>query len=118
MSGLVASNIPFSCHLIGSFQDLDCDMIKMKTIEPMEMMDFNDADLVSQSLAGRREAFGRIVARYQSSICALSYSATGDSSKARTWPRKPSSRPGRNWANCANLQAPRLALPHLAQSNL
>lgn len=53
-------------------------MMNLKTFDTMETMDYNDADLVSQSLAGSREAFGRIVARYQSLICALSYSATGD----------------------------------------
>ncbi len=40
----------------------------------------NDAELVEQSLAGDREAFGRIVARYQSLVCALTYSATGSRS--------------------------------------
>jgi RNA polymerase sigma factor (sigma-70 family) len=44
----------------------------------MELIDVSDADLVAQSLSGSREAFGRIVARYQSLICALNYSATGD----------------------------------------
>jgi len=39
--------------------------------------DMNDAELVEQSLAGDRQAFGRIVARYQSLVCALAYSATG-----------------------------------------
>lgn len=37
----------------------------------------NDAKLVSSSLAGDREAFGQIVARYQSLICSLAYNATG-----------------------------------------
>ncbi|PTX95580.1 sigma-70 family RNA polymerase sigma factor [Opitutus sp. ER46] len=36
-----------------------------------------DADLVAQSLAGDRQAFGQIVGRYQSLVCALAYSATG-----------------------------------------
>ena len=40
----------------------------------------NDAELVEQSLAGDRAAFGRIVARYQSLVCALAYSATGSRS--------------------------------------
>src|SRR5271154_4346364 len=50
----------------------------MTNFKTMETTDFNDADLVAQSLAGSREAFGRIVARHQSLICALTYSATGD----------------------------------------
>ncbi len=36
-----------------------------------------DADLVQATLAGNRDAFGQIVARYQSLICSLAYSATG-----------------------------------------
>ena len=41
-----------------------------------------DADLVSASLAGNREAFGHIVARYQSLVCSLAYSATGSLSQS------------------------------------
>jgi RNA polymerase sigma factor (sigma-70 family) len=37
----------------------------------------DDADLVMASLSGNRDAFGQIVARYQSLICSLAYSATG-----------------------------------------
>ncbi|MFZ0827776.1 MAG: sigma-70 family RNA polymerase sigma factor [Verrucomicrobiia bacterium] len=40
-------------------------------------MKYSDAELVSQSLTGSREAFGRIVEQYQSLICSLAYSATG-----------------------------------------
>lgn len=36
-----------------------------------------DGRLVQASLAGDREAFGRIVTRYQSLVCSLAYSATG-----------------------------------------
>jgi RNA polymerase sigma factor (sigma-70 family) len=42
----------------------------------------NDADLVGESLAGNRDAFGQIVARYQSLICSLAYSATGSLSQS------------------------------------
>jgi len=41
-------------------------------------MDSSDADLVAKSLAGDREAFGEIVARHQSLLCSLAYSATGN----------------------------------------
>jgi RNA polymerase sigma factor (sigma-70 family) len=41
------------------------------------VMEHNDTELVSQSLAGSREAFGWIVERYQSLICSVAYSATG-----------------------------------------
>ncbi len=37
----------------------------------------NDAELVAQTLAGSRDAFGTIVARYQALICSIAYSATG-----------------------------------------
>ena len=36
-----------------------------------------DGELVAASLAGDREAFGRIVERYQRLLCSLAYSATG-----------------------------------------
>src|SRR5271165_7316569 len=36
-----------------------------------------DAELVSGTLAGNRDAFSLIVSRYQSLICSLAYSATG-----------------------------------------
>ncbi len=42
----------------------------------------NDAELVAESLAGNREAFGQVVARYQSLVCALAYSATGSLSRS------------------------------------
>src|ERR1051326_666855 len=37
----------------------------------------SDAELVRQTLAGDRDAFGQIVSRYQSLVCSLAYSATG-----------------------------------------
>ena len=37
----------------------------------------DDAELVGETLDGDRDAFGRIVTRYQSLICSLAYSATG-----------------------------------------
>jgi RNA polymerase sigma factor (sigma-70 family) len=37
-----------------------------------------DTALIELSLAGNRDAFGQIVARYQSPICALAYSACGN----------------------------------------
>jgi RNA polymerase sigma factor (sigma-70 family) len=38
----------------------------------------NDADLVAGTLSGDRDAFTTIVSRYQSLICSLTYSATGN----------------------------------------
>jgi len=43
----------------------------------MPATEYNDAALVTESLAGDRDAFGRIVAHHQSLICSLAYSATG-----------------------------------------
>jgi DNA-directed RNA polymerase specialized sigma24 family protein len=37
----------------------------------------NDVELVGESLSGNRDAFGQIVARYQSLVCSLAFSATG-----------------------------------------
>ena len=38
--------------------------------------------MVSESLAGNRDAFGQIVGRYQSLVCSLAYSATGSLSQS------------------------------------
>src|ERR1700730_13952844 len=54
----------------------------MMTSNPMPAATLNDADLVSESLAGNRDAFGQIVARYQSLVCSLAYSATGSLSQS------------------------------------
>src|SRR5436189_1212117 len=48
----------------------------------MKLMDCSDSELVTQSLAGNRDAFGWIVARYQSLVCSLAYSATGSLSQS------------------------------------
>ena len=42
----------------------------------------NDAELVHESLTGNRDAFGQIVARYQSLVCSLAFSATGSLSQS------------------------------------
>ena len=49
----------------------------MITTNIMSAIANNDTKLVSASLSGDREAFGQIVARYQSLVCSLAYSATG-----------------------------------------
>jgi DNA-directed RNA polymerase specialized sigma24 family protein len=43
----------------------------------------DDARLVELGLNGDRDAFGRLVARYQSPICALAYCACGDISHSQ-----------------------------------
>ena len=54
-------------------------MMNMKTMLTTET---SDAQLVAESLAGNREAFGGIVARYQNLICSLAYSGTGSLSQS------------------------------------
>src|SRR2546427_8015297 len=54
----------------------------MTMIQAMKTTDSSDSELVTQSLAGNRDAFGWIVARYQSLLCALAYSATGSLSQS------------------------------------
>jgi DNA-directed RNA polymerase specialized sigma24 family protein len=49
----------------------------MMMSKTMSMAANDDAKLVSESLAGNRDAFEQIVERHQSLICSLAYSATG-----------------------------------------
>lgn len=51
-------------------------------IESLSINVPSDAELVAQSLTGNKDAFGRIVARYQSLVCSLAYSATGSLSQS------------------------------------
>ncbi len=48
----------------------------MATID-MPAEEQSDAGLVAESLAGNRDAFRKIVERYQTLICSIAYSATG-----------------------------------------
>ena len=54
----------------------------MMTTEAMDTMERNDADLVAESLGGNRDAFRQIVERYQTLICSVAYSATGNVSQS------------------------------------
>ena len=54
----------------------------MMTLKTMPALEQNDADLVAESLDGSRDAFRRIVERYQTLICSLAYSATGNVSRS------------------------------------
>src|ERR1017187_5644444 len=54
----------------------------MMIIKTMPAVEQNDAELVADSLNGSRDAFRRIVERYQTLICSLSYSATGNVSRS------------------------------------
>ena len=74
----------------------------MKTIS-ISPYDLNDAELVERSLAGDRQAFGRIVGRYQSLVCALAYSATGSRSRSEDLAQETFVAA---WRDLRNLQAP------------
>ena len=52
------------------------------TTEEMQTAKFNDAALVAESLGGNREAFCKIVERYQTLISSLAYCATGSVSQS------------------------------------
>jgi len=54
----------------------------MTMTRAVKTTDSSDFELVTQSLAGNRDAFGWIVARYQSLLCSLAYSATGSLSQS------------------------------------
>lgn len=47
------------------------------SITPLHEEHIADAELVARSVAGDKDAFGRIVARHQTLVCSLAYSATG-----------------------------------------
>jgi RNA polymerase sigma factor (sigma-70 family) len=49
----------------------------MMTSRVISVIEQNDVELVGESLSGNRDAFGQIVARYQSLVCSLAFSATG-----------------------------------------
>src|SRR6476620_374182 len=50
----------------------------MITNRTMTAEELSDTELVSRSLAGDRDAFTRIVSRYQTLICSLAYSRIGN----------------------------------------
>lgn len=50
----------------------------MTSSENMLPVENADRELVAQARRGDRDAFGRIVARYQALVCALAYNATGN----------------------------------------
>ncbi len=52
------------------------------TTETMQTVEFNDAELVAESLDGNRDAFRQIVERYQTLISSLAYCATGNVSQS------------------------------------
>jgi RNA polymerase sigma factor (sigma-70 family) len=57
---------------------MDIAMITISNNMPVAAEFEDDANLVARTLAGNQEAFERIVSRYQSLICSLAYSSTGN----------------------------------------
>jgi RNA polymerase sigma factor (sigma-70 family) len=57
-------------------------MNKERSEKPVWIEDCDDPRLVAASLGGDREAFAQIVARYQSLVASLTYSATGSLSQS------------------------------------
>lgn len=62
------------CHRFGLGGDISGSMIHH---QPVIAEEYTDSELVSRSLAGDRDAFSRIVTRYQVLICSLAYSRIG-----------------------------------------
>ncbi len=54
----------------------------MMTTGMISLAEQKDVELVGASLSGNRDAFGQIVARYQSLVCSLAFSATGSLSQS------------------------------------
>ena len=50
--------------------------------QPVKTTNWTDSELVTQTLTGNHDAFSWIVARYQSLLCSLAYSATGSLSQS------------------------------------
>ncbi len=67
--------VAFFCHLFGFKRDISGSMMTTRTMPAVEN---SDAELVSRSLTGDRDAFSQIVTRYQNLICSIAYSAMGN----------------------------------------
>jgi len=82
----------------------------MMTTEAMQTAEFNDAELVAESLAGNRDAFRRIVERYQTLISSLAYCATGNVSQSEDLAQETFVSA---WKQLANLREPASLRPWL-----
>src|SRR5271168_2585360 len=69
-----ANRAHISCHLFTLSRYLYGDMI---TTQTMPATANSDVQLVEWSLTGDRDAFRKIVERYQSLVCSITYNATG-----------------------------------------
>src|SRR5436190_3507803 len=70
-----------SCHLFAR-PDHSCHTMVLARVRNMAAVFENDVSLVSRSISGDRPAFAAIVSRYQSLVCSVAYSATGNVSRS------------------------------------
>jgi RNA polymerase sigma factor (sigma-70 family) len=82
----------------------------MMTGEAMQAVEFSDSELVAESLGGDRDAFGRIVERYQTLVSSLAYSATGNVSRSEDLAQETFVRA---WTELARLREPAKLRPWL-----
>ena len=64
----------------------------------------SEIELLQGSVAGNKEAFGAVVRRYQSLVCAVTYSATGDVGTSEELAQETFIRA---WRNLSQLDDPR-----------
>lgn len=75
-----------------------------------------EIELLRASLAGSKDAFGRIVERYQPLICALTYSATGDFARSRQLAQETFIRAYKSLPQLKNLEKFRAYLCRIARN--
>ncbi len=96
---ILSKNI-FFCHIF-TFSSYLCADTMDTTMN--SVASGGDAELVSASLEGDREAYGRIVTRYQSLVCSLAYSATGSVTQSEDLAQETFLEA---WKNLASLREP------------
>ena len=75
-----------------------------------------EIELLRASLAGSKDAFGRIVERYQPLICAITYSATGDFARSRQLAQETFIRAYKSLAQLKDLEKFRAYLCRIARN--
>jgi RNA polymerase sigma factor (sigma-70 family) len=75
-----------------------------------------ETELLRASLAGGKDAFGRIVERYQPLICAITYSATGDFGRSRQLAQETFIRAYKSLAQLKDLEKFRAYLCRIARN--
>jgi len=75
-----------------------------------------EIELLRASLAGSKDAFGRIVERYQPLICAIAYSATGDFGRSRQLAQETFIRAYKSLAQLRDLEKFRAYLCRIARN--